>query len=78
MLIRRTSLEQNANDIVQRRRHKVHKLSILVFLSLAEGGHFATDDCFSKSLAARLSEGRAISTFHIKQLEYLENVQRIF
>ena len=31
-----------------------------------------------KSLAARLSEGRAISTFHIKQLEYLENVQRIF
>ena len=30
-----------------------------------------------KNLAARLPEVRPISTFHMKQLEYLENVQRI-
>ena len=35
-------------DIVQRRRHKVHKISIFVLRSLAEGSHFTTDNCFSK------------------------------
>ena len=30
-----------------------------------------------KNLAARLPEVRPIYTFHMKQLEYLENVQRI-
>ena len=65
-------------DIVQRRRHKVHKISIFVLRSLAEGSHFTKTIASQKSLAARLSEGRATSTLHIKRREYLENVQRIF
>ena len=47
-------------------QHIRHKLSIFVLLSLAEDSHFATDDCFAKILAARLSEVRSISTFHMK------------
>ena len=39
----------------------------------AEGGHFATDDCFSKNPGARLPEVRPVSTLHVKTLEYLEN-----
>ena len=31
-----------------------------------------------KDLAARLSEVRPISTFHMKQLEYIGNVQKVF
>ena len=63
-------------DIIQYIRDKV---SIFVWLSLKGGGHFATDDCFLKILSRpRLSDRRPISTFHLKQLEYLENVQSIF
>ena len=47
-------------------QHIRHKLSIFVLLSLAEDSHFATDDCFAKILAARLSEVRSISTLHMK------------
>ena len=52
-------------DAVQNIRHVVF---IFVLLSLPEE---------EKNLAARLPEVRPISTFHMKQLEYLENVQRI-
>ena len=33
---------------------------------------------YKKNLASRLPEERPISTFHMKQPEYLESVQRIF
>ena len=52
--------------------------SIFELLILPEGGHFATDEWFTKNLASRLPEVRPISTFHMKQPEYLESVQRIF
>ena len=35
-------------------------------------------NALQKNLASRLPEVRLISTFHMKQPEYLENVQRIF
>ena len=53
-------------------------VSIFELLILPEGSHFATDECFTKSLASRLRKVRPIITFHMKQSEYLENVQRIF
>ena len=58
-----------------------HVVFIFELLSLPESSQNAvilpqTIDS-QKNLSARLPEERPISTFHMKPLEYLENVQRI-
>ena len=54
-------------DVVQNIRHAVFIFVLLCNRRLLH----------KKNLAARLPEVWPISTFHMKQLEYLENVQRI-
>ena len=64
---RPSTLDKNLHSLFGgQRREKM--LDVVQNISLPEE---------EKNLAARLPEVRPISTFHMKQLEYLENVQRI-
>ena len=63
---RPSTLDKNPHSLFGgQRREKM--LDVVQNISLPEE---------EKNLAARLPEVRPISTFHMKQLEYLENVQR--